>query len=100
MKSQYAREQNFALKTFKEMNNNFTIIRQNIGIDISKDSFMASIALQKSDLTLSIASTKKFDNNSTGFEKLLVWTSYFVNPALPLSFTMEATGVYRTGELL
>ena len=76
------------------MNNNLTNIRQHIGIDIGKDTFMASIALQKSDLSVVILSTKKFDNTAKGFEKLLTWTKSFSKPDLALSFTMEATGIY------
>lgn len=76
------------------MNKNSTNIRQHIGIDIGKDTFMASVALQKSDMTVVIVSTKKFDNTIKGFEKLLVWSKSFTNADLPLSFTMEATGIY------
>jgi transposase len=76
------------------MNQLFTFTRQHVGIDISKDSFMASIACQKSDFSVIILSTKKFDNKQSGFEKLLTWTNSFTSPNLPISFTMEATGIY------
>lgn len=76
------------------MNKSLTIIRQHVGIDISKSDLMASIAIQKPDFSVGIVSTKKFSNNISGFENLLSWATSFSNPDLPLSFTMEATGVY------
>ncbi|KAA6436875.1 IS110 family transposase [Dyadobacter flavalbus] len=71
-----------------------TSIRQHVGIDMSKDSFVAAVALQHADLTVSIVSTKKFTNSAPGFESLLRWTKVFTSPELPFGFAMEATGVY------
>ena len=76
------------------MNNSLIIIRQHVGIDISKSDLMASIAIQRPDFSVAIVSTKKFSNNIAGFENLLSWAKSFSNPDLPLSFTMEATGIY------
>jgi transposase len=76
------------------MNSPLCITRQHIGIDISKDSFVACIAFQKSDLSVQFLSTKKFDNTPDGYEKLQVWISSFIDPLLSVSLTMEATGVY------
>ena len=76
------------------MNSTLIITRQHVGIDISKDSFMACIAFQKSDLSIQIKSTKKFDNNLVGYEKLQTWMTSFIHPELAISLTMEATGVY------
>ena len=78
------------------MNNSLIIIRQHVGIDISKSDLMASIAIQRPDFSVAIVSTKKFSNNIAGFENLLSWAKSFSNPDLPLSFTMEATGIYLT----
>jgi transposase len=88
-------ENSFLFPLFqKKMDSTLTIIRQHIGIDISKDTFMACIGFQKSDLSVQFASTKKFDNTYSGFEKLRVWSNSFAKTELPLSFTMEATGIY------
>jgi transposase len=76
------------------MENLLTNIRQHIGIDISKDSFVAAIALQKPDFSVTVVSTKKFMNHLSGFESMVQWTKSFVSPDLPVGFTMEATGVY------
>jgi transposase len=76
------------------MEKSLSVIRQHVGIDISKDSFIAAIALQKSDFSLTVASTKKFTNSINGFENMVQWTNSFTSAGLPLGFTMEATGVY------
>ncbi len=76
------------------MNSTLNITRQHVGIDISKDSFMACIGFQKSDLSIQLVSTKKFENTLGGFEKLQAWAKSFSKPELLLSFTMEATGIY------
>lgn len=94
MESSQHYEGSFTLFMIQEMEISRTTIRQHVGIDISKDSFVAAIALQQSDFSLRLTSTKKFTNNVSGFESMVRWTRSFTSPDLPLGFTMEATGVY------
>lgn len=75
------------------MNNTF-IIRKNVGIDISKDTFVSSVGYLDSTQEIRIVSTKTFPNQPNGFEQLLSWTNSFGEQSMPVSFVMEATGVY------
>lgn len=69
-------------------------IRQSIGIDISAESFVASIGVIDDDQMIEILSTKTFLNTETGFKALLKWSNKFLNKDLKTTFAMEATGVY------
>ncbi len=75
------------------MNNTFTI-RKTVGIDISKDTFVSSVGYLDSTQEIRIVSTKTFPNQPNGFEQLLSWTNSFGEQSMPVSFVMEATGVY------
>ena len=77
---------------FKTMTN--PIIRQNVGIDISKATFTAAIAQKMLDQSVVIKSTKTFTNNLSGFEKMDNWITQFIDPQMAIHYTMEATGVY------
>lgn len=71
-----------------------TIIRQNVGIDISKSSISVAIAQKKLDQSVIILSSKIFANHSVGFEKMDKWVEQFADTSLEVHYTMEATGVY------
>lgn len=71
------------------------IIKHIIGIDVSKDSL--SVAYGSLDFSQSVRTTsaKVFTNTAAGFKRLLVWANkQKQDKTLPLSFLMEATGVY------
>lgn len=70
------------------------IIRQNVGIDISKSSISVAIAQKRLDQSVIILSSKTFVNNSTGFEKMDKWVAQFVDGSIEVHYAMEATGVY------
>ena len=69
-------------------------LRQNVGIDLSKDSFVATFTLLLTGQTVKHLATKNFENNLKGFEQLYQWVKKIKNENIPLSYTMEATGVY------
>lgn len=69
--------------------------KQSIGIDISKDSFTASLCLLHQDGQLQFSDVKKFKNEKTGFNQLLRWSRKVKQASLPIGFLMEATGVYH-----
>jgi transposase len=69
-------------------------IRQCIGIDISKDEFVASLATLNEAFQVSIKSTKSFANTLDGFQKMDRWANQLATTQLPLHYVMEATGVY------
>lgn len=73
---------------------NKEIIRQNVGIDVSKEDFEVSFMQMDNQLNTKVKGSRHFSNNATGFQLLLQWVEKKAIEELPLSFTMEATGVY------
>lgn len=69
-------------------------LRQNVGIDIAKDSFVATYCSVDSNQDLTYHSTQTFINNEKGFDLFIDWTNQFKEVELTESYTMEATGVY------
>lgn len=70
------------------------ISRQNVGIDIAKDSFVATLAVITINQVIKNLGTKKFDNNINGFKALIKWVKKLSDRTIEVSYTMEATGVY------
>jgi transposase len=71
-------------------------VKQNVGLDISKDDFKACYSGMSSDMEIVKLSSKTFDNTPKGFASFLEWvlqTNGKDVQQLP-GFTMEATGVY------
>ena len=71
-----------------------SLIKQNVGVDISKDTFDATLVQLTVKQEFKIAGHRKFSNTQKGFEQLLCWTNERKQDDISLSFTMEATGVY------
>lgn len=69
-------------------------IRQCVGIDISKNEFVASLATLNEAFQVSIKSTKSFDNTLDGFLKMDRWANQIAISQVPVQYVMEATGVY------
>ena len=70
------------------------ILRQNVGIDMAKDSFVATFTALLKGQIIKNKGTKKFQNNSKGFEEFLSWCEKIQGNNHLANFTMEATGVY------
>lgn len=73
------------------------IIKQNVGIDIAKADFKASFMIMNLDLSLVVKGSRTFPNTAKGYAEAIAWSSERLSSDLPLSFTMEATGVYYEG---
>ena len=73
------------------------ILRQNVGIDVSKHKFDACLTTIDIEGNISYKKAKKFKNNPEGYSKFLSWVEKEKNPALPVTFTLESTGVYHEG---
>ena len=71
-------------------------LKQNVGIDVSKDDFKANLSKLTEDFAIKIAGSRTFPNTGKGFKQLLEW-SRDKSEGLPITFTMEATGVYYEG---
>ncbi|MFO8234681.1 MAG: IS110 family transposase [Bacteroidales bacterium] len=70
------------------------ILRQNIGIDISKEEFEAHLVVLTDQLNNRSMGHRTFKNTITGIESFIKWADKKADPSVELEFTMEATGVY------
>jgi len=71
------------------------VIKQNVGIDVSKKELAVCLTFLRENLSVKIKGTKKFSNNEFGFKAMMEWLERKKDAALPLHFTMEPTGVYH-----
>jgi len=74
-------------------------IKQNVGVDISKDDFKVCFSCMTSTIEVVKLGSKTFDNSPNGFISLLEWVLQKNKGGVELlpSFTLEATGVYYEG---
>lgn len=72
-------------------------LKQNVGIDIAKDSFVATVTVLLEGQQIKHLKTKKFTNNQDGFISFWEWSCSLTDNSIANSYTMEATGVYYEG---
>ena len=70
------------------------IIKQSVGIDISKDTFTACVCRKQMDQEVKFSKSKVFDNNKPGFKEFIKWVKAQTEKKVELFFIMEATGIY------
>jgi transposase len=70
------------------------LIKQNVGIDISKDDFKVAFNALNESYEIITLGAKTFTNSKAGFKSLLQWVESKAIKGINLTFTMEATGVY------
>ena len=71
------------------------VMKQVVGIDISKDSFYACYKIKNQDGSISIKGTQSFKNTRVGMKAFLLWCAKRdKTPDCPAIHVMEATGVY------
>lgn len=70
------------------------VIKQNVGIDVSRETLAVCFVMLYEDLSVKIKGSKTFANNQIGFKQMLGWVLSKRTPEIYLSFTMEPTGVY------
>jgi len=70
------------------------ILRQNVGIDIGKDSFVATMTVLLEGQEVKHLATKTFQNNPKGIKEFYLWAKKAKPDVSQVNFTMEATGVY------
>lgn len=71
-----------------------TIIKQNIGNDISKKDFKICFQQKMSDQRVRIKGYRTFKNTLKGFETFVNWVELKRVDDIPVSLIIEATGVY------
>lgn len=70
------------------------VLRQNVGIDISKDTFAVAFTVLLKGQLIKHLSTKEFKNKVEYFDDFFNWCEKLKTDDVKISFTMEATGVY------
>jgi transposase len=73
------------------------IIKQNVGVDVSKDDLKVALSHLTVDYRVVVGSTRTFSNTPKGFGQLQEWVNIKKYPTSAVHFTMEATGVYYEG---
>lgn len=73
------------------------VVRENIGIDISKDDFKVCFYQRYSDGSKRIKGSRSFANNLSGFKSFVSWMENKKKRSngILVGVTMEATGVYH-----
>ncbi|MTB49779.1 transposase [Lewinella sp. W8] len=74
-----------------------SVVKQSIGVDVSKDDFYVRILFQFQGSTevRKHRGVKKFSNTNSGFIKLHEWLKKYTVQDAPMVIAMEATGVYH-----
>lgn len=70
------------------------ILKQSVGIDVSKDSFVACFSQQQADQPLRMMSSRCFKSTNAALQQFDKWVQKYHQQQVPLHFLMEATGVY------
>ena len=70
------------------------IIKQCVGIDISKDTFTVCVCRRDLSGKEYLSETVDFKNLKTGFNQLVKWSRKIMDPSIETLFVMEATGIY------
>jgi len=70
--------------------------KQSVGIDIAKKTFTACVCKRTSDANhgLILSEVRTFSNDKKGFNQLTKWVRKNSEKEHPISFAMEATGIY------
>jgi transposase len=70
------------------------IVKTNVGLDISMETFWATITVSNEDYEIRHLKSSEFNNDEKGYKKMEEWLNQSGIELKDLHFTMEATGVY------
>ena len=73
------------------------IIKQCVGIDISKASFTACVCGKSLSGEVLTSPVENFENSKHGFNQFIKWSRKTTDPSVEALFLMEATGIYYEG---
>jgi transposase len=73
------------------------IVKQVVGIDVAQNELVVCLGRMTGSWQSELYAHKTFLNNQKGFLALVDWTQKLTDPAVPVRFVMEATGVYHEG---
>jgi transposase len=70
-------------------------LKYSVGIDVSMKDFTCCLSVINDEQDVRVKASHKFANKQTGFAELLGWIKRHQKEELPMTFVMEATGVYH-----
>jgi transposase len=70
------------------------ILKQNVGIDVSMESFDVNLTVLDNEFKKQCLGSRKFNNDLEGFKALTGWVNKRRDEHVKVSYTMEFTGVY------
>src|SRR5690242_18111199 len=73
------------------------ILKQVLGIDVAQKELVVQLGRVYEDLSTQLYASNTLSNNARGFQTLIQWVKKLTDPAVPVRFVMEATGVYHEG---
>lgn len=71
------------------------IIKQNIGVDVSKDTFAATFSVLEDGQVINKKRFKNFKNTTGGIMDFVGWFNKLTQESIEIHITMEATGIYH-----
>jgi len=71
------------------------VIKQVLGIDVAQKELVICLGKMSEGLQVELYARNSFANNEAGFKLMLQWVKKLTEAAVPLSYVMEATGVYH-----
>lgn len=71
------------------------VIKQVLGIDVAQKELVVCLGRMLEGLLIELHARKTFANTPKGFEALEQWVNKLAEDSLPVSYVMEATGVYH-----
>lgn len=71
------------------------LIRQCVGIDVSKDTLDVAISVLDEEFKVSVLNSSQFDNNQKGISKLIKFIKKQREKNLSYQVVLEATGIYH-----
>jgi transposase len=70
-------------------------LKYSVGVDVSMKDFACCLSVINDEQDVKVKASHKFANTQTGFVELLEWIKRHQKEELPITFVMEATGVYH-----
>jgi transposase len=86
---------NLSLLNLKTRNGMKKKLKQVVGIDVAQKELVVTIGVLFDDLSIEFYAYKVFPNNERSFDALLKWVKKLIDNQVPVSYVMEATGVYH-----
>lgn len=71
------------------------MIKQVLGIDVAQKELVVCLGRMLEGLVIELYARKTFANTVKGFEAMQQWVNKLTEAGLPVSYVMEATGVYH-----